>query len=148
MRLSFHKLLDTLPELNKKNHTPEDFWQVCGEKKIIVRERPFRKKGYYVPDLVAGDCIFINSRLKNYRWLEVALHEMFHALLHFPSPFLAGKQQFEANAFTVMALCPLAQLDAGSEMRALARENHEIRFILRERERLYFFYNDFGIGAA
>lgn len=141
------KILEVFPEFNRKSYREIDFWDVCYSKEFETVERRQKRKGYYVADY-SGDYIFIDSRLKNYRWLAVAFHELSHALLHFPSPFLAEKQQFEANAFSIMMLCPLPELDAGSEMRKAAKYDHVVRFLIRERERLYFLYDDFGIRQS
>lgn len=138
MNLSLPKLYRIMPDLNRRPLDESDFWQVCESRKIDVIERRQKKKGYYVPTK-DGDFVFIDSRLKNLNWLTVAYHELFHALLHFPAPFLAGKHQFEANAFTIISLCPLPALSDTEYLRA-ANYCHVRRFIIRERQRLNFLY--------
>lgn len=138
MNLSLPKLTRVLPALNKRVLTESDFWQVCAAREIEVVERRMNKKGYYVPHQ-CGDLIFIDSRLKSFYWLEVAYHELFHALLHYPAPFLSGKHQFEADAFMIMALCTLESLTDAEFLRQ-AKHCRALRFIIRERQRLNFLY--------
>lgn len=143
MKLSFPKIIEAFPEFNRRAHTPLDFWQTIERRSIDVLERKQKKRGYYAADVVVGDFIFIDSRLKSFLWLDVAYHELTHALLHIPSPFLADKHQFEAKAFSLMMICPVSELDAGSEMRQAAKYNHVARYIIREREKIYFLHDDF-----
>lgn len=143
MNLSLPALKKALPDFGKRTHSPEDFWCAAEASGIEVAERKLKRRGYYVPD-VSGDLIFIDSRLKDFCWLAVAYHEMVHALLHYPSPYLAGKHQFEANAFSVMLICPLSELAPNSNFREFARHDRAARLIIRQREQINFLYQDFG----
>lgn len=145
MNLSLPALTKVLPDFGRRVHDTADFWRAAEVSGIEVAERRLKKRGYYVAES-DGDLIFIDSRLKDFRWLCVAYHEIVHAILHYPSPFLAGKHQFEANAFSIMLICPLSELAPNSNLRHFAGSDRVARLIIRQREQINFLYQDFGFN--
>lgn len=143
MNLSIPKLTTTFSDFGKRSHGTDDFWNVVENRSIEVAEQKLKKRGYYTPHF-DGDLIFIDSKLKDFLWLCVAYHELVHAVLHYPSPFLAGKHQFEANAFSIMLICPLSELEPNSNLRLFARYDHVARYVIKQREQINFLYQDFG----
>lgn len=143
MNLSKPNITTTFPDFCKRSYDSDYFWRVVEWKKYEVAEIKLKRRGYYTPH-TDGDIIFINSKLRDFLWLCVAYHELVHALLHFPSPFLSGKHQFEANAFSIMLICTPDDLRLDSEMRYIARYNRVARHIIKQREQIKFLYQDFG----
>ena len=137
MNLAFRILKSYFPELNERFYDELDFWFFCDDRGIDASERKMKKKGYYVAD-ESGDYIFIDSRLRSPRKLEVIFHELTHALLHFPTPELKSRQQFEAQALALIFLIPQKALFDYSWL-----EENPTRYafkLFRERQRLYFLY--------
>lgn len=147
MNLSKPKLTKIFPEFGIRSYDSDYFWHVVEWRKFQVAEMKLKKRGYFTPH-IDGDLIFINSKLRDFLWLCVAYHELVHAILHYPSPFLSGKHQFEANAFSIMLICTLDDLRADSEIRYIARYNRVARHIIKQREQIKFLYQDFGFNQS
>jgi hypothetical protein len=105
MLLTFDILKASLPELNSRRYTAEDFWQVTTQKRCEVYERKLKKKGYYATN-GREHYIFLKHRLRELAWLEAAFHEMIHLLVHHPCHFLKRRHQTEASAFALIAMFP------------------------------------------
>lgn len=119
MNLLMKRLVKSIPQLNRRELTEDDFYKLCRKEKIILGELPLQETifGYYT-NHAGKSYIIINSKLPKFRWLEVAFHELGHHYLHAPvtqsvffnSNKLFPKQEQEAQILAVLALIPLPVL--------------------------------------
>lgn len=110
------------PKLNNQAYSELDFWRICREQKIIVKELPLKVDGYY--EFYKGKhYILINSELKGLARLKCLMHELCHRFLHQAyienkkhfvmyrnAKFLNNRADKEADAIAVILICPLPML--------------------------------------
>lgn len=111
------KLLANNPKVpkwwNKRIPTETDFYRECRRHKIKVFHLPLEVPGFYMAcHGMRG--IYLDFRLRGFKFLLIAFHELAHALFHAPPGTSASfymvtpdtKNEFEAEAFAVCALIP------------------------------------------
>lgn len=119
MNLSFKKLTEIFPHLNRKIFGETDFYRICRKEKITVAEIALKQNifGYY--SVFRGRAyIILDSNLSGINRLSVAFHELGHHYLHAPMPKsfffnsqkLSTKEEAEAQAFALTALFPISLL--------------------------------------
>lgn len=112
-----HSLLTKFEKLgwNRRAFTEADVYRICRREKVKIIEYPISGTlGFYMR--CAGRCIItVDSRLRGVRRVYVLLHELAHYFLHVPAEATAAhffrlrpdtKQEFEAEAFAVVAVLP------------------------------------------
>jgi len=120
MNLSLIKIQTYFPDFNVKPITPEDFWRVIAQEKIIVKQMPLLVDGYYTRR-EGRDYILINSRLRGISWMQTALHELYHYLFDVHNDgrpvetfYRRGRnkdsRECRADAFAVIGLLPWPEL--------------------------------------
>jgi hypothetical protein len=110
MHLAYNKVKALIPALNERPLTVEDFWFTTYQYDADVFHLDLNNNGYFVHD-EGIDYIFLKKTLREILWLETAIHEMFHLILHHPEENIHAKQQKEAEALALIAMFPRTQLD-------------------------------------
>lgn len=114
------KLFTSVPQLNQRELTETDFFNICDRENINVRYTTEMKSGCYVI-FDKKHYIFLNRNLKGLKFLKIAFHELAHYFLHFPSQTNFGvaffdvhqkaKMDIEANTLAALALIPFDRID-------------------------------------
>lgn len=140
--LILNNLLAALPSLNVTEHTEEDFERLCADLGIRVRFVAISgADGAYIENK-GRRYIFINHRLRGFRRIFTAYHELGHALLHVPC--CGGERPYErryereADEFAMLSIMPKAKLADFLHLQH-SPSAHD-REIFRNRLRLYYDY--------
>jgi Zn-dependent peptidase ImmA (M78 family) len=109
-----HKFLSLNIGWNERQFNEEDFYRLCRRYKAKPIEMPLKVPGFYM--LCKGKSyIYTDSRLRGFRRLHVAFHELGHHILHAPiastrASFFRlkpnSKDEYEAEIFSAVALIP------------------------------------------
>jgi len=126
-----NRLKLTFPTLNEREQTVDDFYLAADLRQVEIFEARLKRRGYWAFDLEERqDYIFLKKEINKLKWLETALHEMFHA---------CGCNEFEANAFRLVALIPLPLL-ADKWCWLELNPTLYARKLWNEREKVYFLF--------
>lgn len=109
MLTSYNIVRKRVYTFDRISHADADFRAICWKINCDYVFKPQRKKGYFVTDS-SGDYIFIDSRITGFNRFEAMFHELTHALLDVPCPFLHFRQQIQAETFALIFLIPKKML--------------------------------------
>lgn len=137
MLFAFDCAKKVIPQLNVTRIIAKDFWNVCEIKRCDVTEMELDKPGYYVTD-GKEDYIFLDHRLREYKWLIAAFEELFHLIVHFPCDFLLEKQQIEAKTLAIVAMIPQPELFR--LLRVYEQLEREMQFLVYKRLQVFHKY--------
>lgn len=119
MNLILSRLLKSIPHLNSRELTEDDFHKLCRKERVVLAEMPLKPHLYgYYTNMKGKAVIILNRNLPKTRWLEVAFHELGHHYLHAPVPKsvffdsqnLTQRQELEAQTLALLALLPKSTL--------------------------------------
>ena len=120
----------TFPKLNERQLTVDDFYTVAGQFEIEIFELKLRRRGYALFDYqTKEDFIVLKKGMNELMFLETIWHEWAHT---------QGLNEFEANAFRLIAMIPLPKLLDYSWLEE--NPTHYAYKLWKERRRVYFFY--------
>lgn len=137
MNTVFRIVKGFIPHFNERQVTENDCFFLVDLKHIDFTEMKLKRRGYHVFD-DGIDYVFVKKTLRGLKWLETAIHELFHVITGAPMDEIHDKQQREVVALCLIALIPLPMM---MDYRFL-EENPTpyARRLFREREKVYFLY--------
>ena len=138
-------LIDALEHLglNRRVWTEDDFFDICEDELIFYTEIP--KKFSFWASIDGESHIGVSKHLKGSKKLFVQLHELGHHFysageeidqIHFYNAN-RSKDEFQAHAFAVLAMCPATVLEGKEEFE---EADSFARWVRKERDRLRFLY--------